>query len=66
MILEDGKAEVICNFCRVRYDFTESWGVYIGAQFQSLTDIEQSIGSRTARLDQGTTVYGVVGASWRF
>lgn len=24
MILEDGKAEVICNFCRERYDFTES------------------------------------------
>jgi len=24
MILEDGKAEVICNFCRARYDFTEA------------------------------------------
>lgn len=24
MILEDGKAEVICNFCRARHDFTEA------------------------------------------
>lgn len=24
MILDDGKAEVICNFCRQRYDFTEA------------------------------------------
>jgi molecular chaperone Hsp33 len=24
MILDDGKAEVICNFCRERYDFTEA------------------------------------------
>ena len=22
MILEDGKAEVVCNFCRARHDFT--------------------------------------------
>jgi hypothetical protein len=50
----------------LRYDFTERWGVYVGAQFQSLNDLEQSIGARTARLDQGATVYGVMGASWRF
>jgi molecular chaperone Hsp33 len=24
MVLEDGKAEVICNFCRQRYDFSET------------------------------------------
>jgi molecular chaperone Hsp33 len=24
MILEDGRAEVICNFCRARYEFTEA------------------------------------------
>jgi len=24
MIIEDGKAEVVCNFCRERYDFTET------------------------------------------
>ena len=23
MILDDGKAEVICNFCRARYDFDD-------------------------------------------
>lgn len=50
----------------LRYDFNESWGVYVGAQFQSVTDLEQSIGGRTARLDQGVTLYGTVGASWRF
>ena len=50
----------------LRYDFNPSWGVYVGAQFQSLTDLEQSIGGRTARLDQGATVYGTVGVSWRF
>jgi hypothetical protein len=50
----------------LRYDFSKRCGVYVGAQFQSLTDLKQSIGSRTARLDQGATVYGVVGASWKF
>jgi hypothetical protein len=50
----------------LRYDFNKRWGVYVGAQFQSLTDLVQSIGGRTARLDQGVTVYGVAGASWRF
>jgi len=50
----------------LRYDFTERWGVYVGAQFQSLTGLDQSIGSRTARLDQGCTIYGVIGASWKF
>ena len=24
MILDDGKAEVICNFCRARYDFDDT------------------------------------------
>ena len=50
----------------LRYDFNERWGVYVGAQFQSLNDLEQSIGGRTARLDQSVTVYGIVGVSWRF
>lgn len=50
----------------LRYDFNECWGVYVGAQFQSLTDLEQSIGGRTARLEQGAAVYGTVGVSWRF
>ena len=50
----------------LRYDFNQRWGVYVGAQFQSLTDLEQSIGHRTARLDQGATVYGTAGISYRF
>ncbi|MDB6112935.1 MAG: hypothetical protein JWR69_4685 [Pedosphaera sp.] len=50
----------------LRYDFSKSWGVYIGAQFQSLNDLELSAGNRTARLDQSATIYGLVGASWRF
>lgn len=50
----------------LRYDFNARCGVYVGAQFQSLNGLEQSIGGRTARLDQSATVYGVVGASWRF
>jgi redox-regulated HSP33 family molecular chaperone len=24
MVIEDGKAEVICNFCRARYDFDDA------------------------------------------
>ena len=50
----------------LRYDFNKCWGVYVGARFQNLTDLSQSIGGRTAQLDPGATVYGTVGASWRF
>ena len=50
----------------LRYDFSERWGVYAGAQFQSLNGLRQSIGSRTAQLDQGATIYCVVGLSWKF
>ncbi|MDB6125531.1 MAG: hypothetical protein JWQ71_4524 [Pedosphaera sp.] len=50
----------------LRYDFSERWGVYVGAQFQSLTDLRQSTGGHSATLDQGATVYATVGASWRF
>ncbi|HUS37002.1 MAG TPA: hypothetical protein VM680_16780 [Verrucomicrobiae bacterium] len=50
----------------LHYEFTESWGAYVGAQFQSLTDLEQSVGSHTARLDQGATIYATAGLSFRF
>ena len=50
----------------LRYDFNKSWGVYLGAQFQSLNSLEQSVGSRTARLDPGATVYVSAGLTWRF
>lgn len=50
----------------LRYDFTRHWGVYVGVQFQSLNDLQQSIGAHTARLDPGATVFGTIGASWKF
>jgi hypothetical protein len=50
----------------LRYDFSESWGVYLGLQYQSLNDLKLSAGSATARLDQGAAVYGSIGATWRF
>jgi len=50
----------------LRYAFNKSWGVYVGARFQNLTDLEQSVGGHTARLDPGATLYGTVGASWSF
>ena len=49
----------------LRYDFTKHLGVYIGAQFQNLNDLEQSVGTHSARLDLGATAYGTVGVSWR-
>jgi hypothetical protein len=50
----------------LRYNFNKNWGVYVGAQFQNLTSLEQSVGGSTARLDPGATFYGTVGASWSF
>jgi hypothetical protein len=50
----------------IRYEFNECWSIYAGAQFQRLNNLDQSVGSRTARLDQSATLYGVVGLSWRF
>ena len=50
----------------VRYDFSDHWGVYAGAQFQQLNDLEQTASGRTARLEQDATLYGVAGVSWRF
>jgi hypothetical protein len=50
----------------LRYDLTKCWGIYVGARFQNLNDLDQSIGGRTARLDQSATVYGTAGVSWRF
>lgn len=50
----------------LRYDFSKHWGIFAGAQFQSLNSLEQSIGNHTARLDQDVTVYGVVGISCGF
>jgi len=50
----------------LRYDFSKNWGIYVGAQFQSLNDMELSSGTHNARLDQSATVYGTVGVCWKF
>jgi hypothetical protein len=50
----------------LRYDFNEQWGIYGGAQFQSLTDLEVTSGGHTAELDSGATVYATIGVSWKF
>jgi hypothetical protein len=50
----------------LRYDFSKNWGIYVGAQFQSLNNMELSVGTHTARLDQGATVYGTAGVCWKF
>jgi hypothetical protein len=50
----------------LRYDFNKCWGVYVGARFQNLNDMNLSNGGSTARLDQGVTLYATVGATWKF
>lgn len=51
---------------RLRYDYSENWGVYVGAQFQSLGSMRQSVGDRSARFDPGTTFALSTGITWRF
>ena len=50
----------------LRYDFSKCWGVYVGARFQNLTDLNQSAGGRTARLDPAATIYATAGVTWKF
>jgi hypothetical protein len=50
----------------LHYDFNKCWGAFVGARFQNLTDLNQSIGGRTARLDPSITVYATAGLSWKF
>jgi hypothetical protein len=50
----------------LRYDFNKCWGVYVGARFQNLTDLNQSAGGRTARLDPAATIYATAGVTWKF
>jgi len=38
MILDDGKAEVTCNFCRARYDFDDKELEHIRRQTAGTTD----------------------------
>jgi len=50
----------------LRYDFTKCWGVYVGARFQNLNDMNLSNDGSSARLDPGVTLYATVGATWKF
>ena len=50
----------------LNYDFNKCWGVYVGARFQNLTDLNQSAGGRTARLDPSVTFFVTAGLSWKF
>ena len=50
----------------VRFQITEQWGVYAGAQYETVNEWEQSINNRTATLDPGSTFYGVAGVTFRF
>jgi hypothetical protein len=50
----------------LRYDFNKSWGVYVGARFQNLDDMNLSDGGNSARLDPGVTFFGTAGVTWKF
>jgi hypothetical protein len=56
----------------VRYHFNEQWGIYAGAQFQTLSDFEHTVNdrasnsSRTARIESGSTVQAVAGVTFKF
>jgi len=50
----------------VRFQITEQWGVYAGAQYETLNEWEASVNNRTAKLDPGSTFYGVAGVTFRF
>jgi len=51
---------------KITYDFTKHWGIYVGAQYQSLTDMKLSTGTHTAFLDPGATINGTIGVVWSF
>jgi hypothetical protein len=50
----------------LRYDFNKCWGVYFGARFQNLNDLNISNGGSSARLDQSATLYATAGVTWKF
>lgn len=51
---------------RLRYEYSENWSVYVGAQFQSLESMRLSVGSRSAEFDPGSTFALSAGITWRF
>ncbi|MFU8849121.1 MAG: hypothetical protein ACNA77_10465 [Opitutales bacterium] len=50
----------------LRYDIDGSWGFFAGAQFQNMSSMKLSSGTREARLDQSATLYGTAGLSFQF
>jgi len=51
---------------RLRYDYSENWGVYVAAQFQTLNSMQQSVGGRSAEFDPGATFALSTGITWQF
>jgi len=51
---------------RIGYDFTRNWGIYVGAEYQSLSDMNQSVGTDTAWHDPGAMIYGTAGLAHSF
>ena len=50
----------------IRYDFSQHWGVYAGAQFHTLNDLSLETQARTARLEADSTYFAIAGVSFRF
>lgn len=51
---------------RLRYDYNEDWGVYLGLQLQSLESMQQSVDGRSAEFDPGFTFALSTGITLRF
>jgi len=51
---------------KLTYDFTKHWGIYAGAEYESLSDMKLSIGTHTAFLDTGSMVNVSAGVVWSF
>lgn len=51
---------------RLLYDYSEDWGIYLAAQFQTLNSMQLSAGSQSAKFDPGTTFAVSAGVTWRF
>jgi hypothetical protein len=50
----------------VGYQFSKSWGVEVGAQFQDLGVYNHDFGGRTAELDLSSSIFVHAGITWTF
>ena len=50
----------------LHYNVWRGWGIFAGAQFVTLNELEQTVAGRTATLEQDSTLYGVAGVSFTF